>query len=83
MYITTGTYPVSGTQIDFKNAECSACNNKSVDVRTEVLMPTKDSLAEGRIRKKIIFRCKEHIDCDVDEMERLTALKALKRGDGT
>lgn len=70
-------------QIDFKNAECSACKNKSVDVRTEVLLPTEKSCEEGRIRKKIMFRCKEHIDCDVDEMEKLSALKASKTGNST
>lgn len=71
------------TKIDFKNAECGACSNKSVDVRTEVLLPTDKSRKENRIRKKIIFRCKEHIDCDVDEIEKLAALKASKTGNVT
>ncbi|MBA6418071.1 hypothetical protein H4J50_18980, partial [Colwellia sp. 6M3] len=27
------------------------------------------------IRKKIIWRCEDHLDCDVDEMEKLALVK--------
>ena len=61
--------------IDFKNAQCSACQRKSINVRTEVLVPTEQARRENRIVQKIIFRCEVHLHYDVDEMERLAALK--------
>lgn len=66
---------MSKLNIDFHNTECSACHNKSVDVRTEVLIPTEKSKKEKRIRKIIIFRCAAHPNTDVDEMILLAVLK--------
>ncbi len=60
-------------KIDFNNAEWSACHKKHVDIRTEIVAPSQDR--RNAIRKKIIFRCKEHLDCDVDEIEKLALVK--------
>tara|TARA_R110002126_G_scaffold21598_1_gene77865 strand:- start:24 stop:302 length:279 start_codon:yes stop_codon:yes gene_type:complete len=60
-------------KIDFNNAECSACHKKHVDIRTEIVAPSQDR--PNAIRKKIIFRCKDHLDCDVDEIEKLALVK--------
>lgn len=49
---------------------------KSIDVRTEILIPTEQSRKEKRIRKKIIFRCTEHINLDVNEMLERASLKS-------
>ncbi len=64
--------------IDFENAECTACSNKSVDIRTEVLLPTEKSRQEGRIRKMYIFRCPKHLDTDTEQMLILAKVKAKK-----
>lgn len=60
-------------KIEFHNAECSACHKKHVDIRTEIIAPSQDK--PNAIRKKIIFRCKDHLICDADEMEKLSAIK--------
>lgn len=60
-------------KIDFYNEECSACRKKHVDIRTEIVAPSPDQ--PETIRKKIIFRCSDHLACDVKEMEKLAALK--------
>lgn len=62
--------------IDFKNAICDACNKKSVDVRTEVLMPTEADKQENRIRKRMVFRCEEHLNTPLEEIQRLAEFKA-------
>ena len=59
--------------IDFHNAECSACHKKHVDIRTEIVEPSSDS--PNAIRKKIIFRCEDHLYYDVDDIERLALVK--------
>lgn len=59
--------------IDFHNAECSACNKKHVDIRTEILA-TSPSRPRA-IRKKIIFRCEDHLNCDANEIEKLALVK--------
>ncbi|GAA6206375.1 hypothetical protein [Thalassotalea sp. SU-HH00458] len=59
--------------IDFHNAECSACHKKHVDIRTEIVAPSTER--PNAIRKKIIFRCEDHLDCDVDEIEKLALVK--------
>jgi hypothetical protein len=59
--------------IDFDNADCSACHKKHVDIRTEIVAPSPER--PNAIRKKIIFRCEDHLDCDVDEMEKLALVK--------
>ena len=59
--------------IDFHNAECSACHKKHVDIRTEIVAPSPER--PNAIRKKIIFRCEDHLDCDVDEIEKLALVK--------
>ncbi|CAM3772543.1 MULTISPECIES: hypothetical protein [Pseudoalteromonas] len=59
--------------IDFHNAECSACHKKHIDIKTEIVAPSLDR--PNAIRKKIIFRCEDHIDCDVDEIEKLALVK--------
>jgi hypothetical protein len=59
--------------IDFHNTECSACHKKHVDIRTEIVAPSPDR--PNAIRKKIIFRCEGHLDCDADEMEKLALVK--------
>ncbi len=56
-------------KIDFHNAECSACCKKHVDIRTEIVAPSPDR--PNAIRKKIIFRCEDH----VDEIEKLALVK--------
>ena len=61
------------SKIDFHNAECSACCKKHVDIRTEIIAPSPDR--PNAIRKKIIFRCEEHHDCDVYEIEKLALVK--------
>jgi hypothetical protein len=60
-------------KIDFYNAECSACCKKHVDIRTGIVAPSPDR--PNAIRKKIIFRCEDHLDCDVDEIEKLALVK--------
>ena len=59
--------------IDFHNADCSACHKKHVDIRTEIVAPSPER--PNAIRKKIIWRCEDHLDCDVDEMEKLALVK--------
>mgnify|MGYP000144414709 CR=1 FL=1 len=59
--------------IDFHNAECSACHQKHVDIKTEIVAPSPER--PNAIRKKIIFRCKGHLNCDADEMEKLALIK--------
>ncbi|GAB5382845.1 MAG: hypothetical protein Alis2KO_41860 [Aliiglaciecola sp.] len=59
---------------DILNAECDACKKPHVDVRTEVV--AADPNKPNTIKKRIIFRCEDHIDCDTDEMERLALIKA-------
>jgi hypothetical protein len=59
--------------IDFDNADCSACHKKHVDIRTEIVAPSPER--PNAIRKKIIWRCEDHLDCDVDEMEKLALVK--------
>ena len=61
--------------IDFHNAECSACSKKHIDIRTEII--ASSPYKPNRITKKIIFRCEDHLHCDVDEMEILAAIKEL------
>ncbi|KTG21504.1 hypothetical protein AUR67_04765 [Pseudoalteromonas sp. XI10] len=61
------------SKIDFHNAECSACCKKHVDIRTEIIAPSPDR--PNAIRKKVIFRCEDHLDCDVDEIEKLALVK--------
>lgn len=59
--------------IDFHNAECSACHKKHADIRTEIVAPSSDR--PNAIRKKIIFRCEEHLYYDVDDIEKLALVK--------
>ena len=59
--------------IDFHNAECSACHKRHVDIKTEIVAPSPER--PNAIRKKIIFRCEEHLCCDADEMEKLALVK--------
>ena len=59
--------------IDFHNADCSACHKKHVDTRTEIVASSPER--PNAIRKKIIWRCEDHLDCDVDEMEKLALVK--------
>mgnify|MGYP000586718799 CR=1 FL=1 len=59
--------------IDFQNAECSACHKKHVDIRTEIVAPSSDR--PNAIRKKIIFRCEDHLYYDVDDIEKLALVK--------
>ncbi|WP_232284964.1 hypothetical protein [Pseudoalteromonas tunicata] len=61
------------SKIDFHNAECSACCKKHVDIRTEIIAPSPDR--PNAIRKKIIFRCEDHLDSDIDEIEKLALVK--------
>ncbi|GGE96275.1 hypothetical protein [Pseudoalteromonas gelatinilytica] len=61
------------SKIDFHNAECSACRKKHVDIRTEIIAPSPDR--PNAIRKKIIFRCDDHLDSDIDEIEKLALVK--------
>ena len=61
------------SKIDFHNAECSACCKKQVDIRTEIIAPSPDR--PNVIRKKIIFRCEDHLDSDIDEIEKLALVK--------
>ncbi len=60
-------------KIDFHNAECSACQKKHVDIRTEIVAPSPDR--PNAIRKRISFRCEVHLDCNVDEIEKLALVK--------
>ena len=60
---------------DFTDVECSACHRKSIDIRTEVLIPTAQTRRDNRIVKRIILRCEIHLHCDVEEMERLASIK--------
>lgn len=60
-------------KIDFQNAECSACQKKHADIRTEIVAPSPDR--PNAIGKKIIFRCEDHLNCDVDEIEKLPLVK--------
>ena len=55
--------------------ECSACNKPHIDVRTEIITPSL--VKPGGIRKMIMFRCEDHINCDADEMEYLSLLKSM------
>tara|TARA_B100001059_G_C17839711_1_gene591275 strand:- start:7619 stop:7885 length:267 start_codon:yes stop_codon:yes gene_type:complete len=59
--------------INFNNAECSACHKKHIDIKTEIVAPSPSR--PNAIRKKIIFRCEEHLNCDADEMEKLALVK--------
>lgn len=59
--------------INFNNAECSACHKKHIDIKTEIVAPSPSR--PKAIRKKIIFRCEEHLNCDADEMEKLALVK--------
>lgn len=52
--------------IDFQNAECSACHKKHVDIRTEIVAPSSDR--PNAIRKKIIFRCEDHLYYDIEKL---------------
>lgn len=61
---------------NIKGEECSACNNKHIDVRTEVIIPPL-GCKPGHIQKAIFFRCKDHINCSTDEMECLALLKSI------
>lgn len=61
------------SKIDFRNAECAACCKKHVDIRTEIIAPSPDR--PNAIRKKIIFRCEDHLDSDIDEIEKLALVK--------
>jgi hypothetical protein len=58
--------------IDFDSPTCSACSKPSIDIRTEVLLPTDKDRKENRIRKVIIFRCENHLAYDAEEMVRLS-----------
>jgi len=58
--------------IDLKNEECSACSKKNVYVSTEILSVDEKSRA---ITKTYLFRCKEHIDTNLDEMLALRRKK--------
>lgn len=60
-------------KIDFQNAECSACHKKQVDIRTEIVASSPDR--PNSIRKKIIFRCEDHLYYDVDDIEKLALVK--------
>ena len=64
---------MSARTIDFQNAECSACHKRHVDIKTEIVAPSPE--IPNAIRKKIIFRCEEHLCCDADEMEKLALVK--------
>ncbi|CAM4268297.1 hypothetical protein [Alteromonas australica] len=66
-------FAVTTRTIDFHNAECSACHKRHVDIRTEIVAPSPER--PNAIRKKIIFRCEDHLDCDVDEIEKLALVK--------
>ncbi|MDN3491055.1 hypothetical protein [Pseudoalteromonas sp. APC 3694] len=59
--------------INFNNAECSACHKKHIDIKTEIVAPS--SSRPKAIRKKIFFRCEEHLNCDADEVEKLALVK--------
>ncbi|OUL56573.1 hypothetical protein B1199_18105 [Pseudoalteromonas ulvae] len=59
--------------IDFHNTESSACHKKHVDISTEIVAPSPDR--PNTIGKKIIFRCEDHLDCDVNEIEKLVLVK--------
>ncbi|GAC23280.1 hypothetical protein GMES_0981 [Paraglaciecola mesophila KMM 241] len=62
-------------EIDFHNAEGSVCSKKHVDIKTEIIASSPDK--PNSITKKIIFRCEDHLHCDVAEMERLAATEEL------
>ena len=64
---------VTTRTIEFHNAECTACHKRHVDIRTEIVAPSPER--PNAIRKKIIFRCEDHLDCDVDEIEKLALVK--------
>lgn len=64
---------MTAQKIDFHNAECSACHKRHVDIKTEIVAPSPER--PNAIRKKIIFRCEEHLYCDADEMEKLALVK--------
>lgn len=61
---------------DAEKTECSVCYKKCVDVRTEVLTPSDEARRENRITKIIIFRCENHLNTNLDEMERLALAKS-------
>ncbi|WP_462165005.1 hypothetical protein [Pseudoalteromonas xiamenensis] len=61
------------SKIDFHNAECSTYCKKHVDIRIEIIAPSPER--PNAIRKKIIFRREDHLDCDVDEIEKLALVK--------
>ncbi|MDO6838305.1 hypothetical protein Q4602_02385 [Paraglaciecola chathamensis] len=65
-------------EIDFHNAEGSVCSKKHVDIKTEIIASSPDKPNKpNSITKKIIFRCEDHLHCDVAEMERLAATEEL------
>ncbi|WP_298150350.1 hypothetical protein [Flavobacterium sp.] len=57
---------------DLKNEECSACSNKNVYFSTEILSIDEKN---GAVKKIYLFRCKEHLDTDLDEMLTLRRKK--------
>lgn len=60
---------------DIESSECTACYEKSVDVRIEVLTPTDEDRRENRTTKIIIYRCKKHLSDSLDEILRLSSTK--------
>jgi len=61
---------------DLKDEECSACSKKNVYVSTEILSVDEKNSA---IKKIYLFRCKEHLDTDLDEMLALRRKKLANR----
>ena len=60
---------------DIKDEECSACPKKHINIKTEIITPSLDK--QGGIRKKIMMRCEDHLDCDTDTMEYLSLFKSM------
>lgn len=60
---------------EIKDEECSACHKKHINIKTEIITPSLDK--QGGIRKMIMMRCEDHLDCDTDTMEYLSLLKSM------
>ena len=55
--------------------KCTACIKESINVRTEVLLPTEDDRLKNKITKAIIYRCEDHINFNAEEMMSFTQMK--------
>lgn len=54
--------------------ECSACPDKAIDVRTEIISRDNET-----ITKKVIYRCKSHLNTDIEELLTLSTKKQIEQ----